>query len=45
MAQGGRVRRGVGGLDASVITDPGGPNPGIRLKDTSVFGIRSVAKF
>jgi porin len=26
-------------------TDPGGPNPGIRLKNASVFGIRSVAKF
>jgi porin len=26
-------------------TDPGGPNPGIRLKDASVFGLRTVAKF
>jgi porin len=26
-------------------TDPGGPNPGIRLKNASVFGLRSVAKF
>jgi porin len=26
-------------------TDPLGPNPGIRLKDASVFGLRSVAKF
>jgi porin len=26
-------------------TDPTGPNPGIRLKDASVFGVRSVVKF
>src|ERR1700712_1989758 len=26
-------------------TDPLGPNPGIRLKNASVFGLRSVAKF
>jgi porin len=26
-------------------TDPTGPNPGIRLKDASVFGVRSVMKF
>jgi porin len=26
-------------------TDPAGPNPGIRLKDASVFGVRSVMKF
>jgi porin len=26
-------------------TDPSGPNPGIRLKNASVFGLRSVAKF
>jgi porin len=26
-------------------TDPIGPNPGIRLKDASVFGVRSVMKF
>jgi porin len=26
-------------------TDPGGPNPGIRLKNASVFGLRTVAKF
>ena len=26
-------------------TDPAGPNPGIRLKNASVLGIRSVAKF
>jgi porin len=26
-------------------TDPTGPNPGIRLRDASVFGVRSVMKF
>ena len=26
-------------------TDPAGPNPGIRLKDASIFGLRSVMKF
>src|SRR4051794_30813337 len=26
-------------------TDPSGPNPGIRLKNASVFGLRTVAKF
>ncbi|MEA2941458.1 MAG: porin [Bradyrhizobium sp.] len=26
-------------------TDPAGPNPGIRLKNASVFGVRSVMKF
>jgi porin len=26
-------------------TDPDGPNPGIRLKNASVFSVRSVAKF
>jgi porin len=26
-------------------TDPTGPNPGIRLKDASIFGVRSVMKF
>src|ERR1700712_5070533 len=26
-------------------TDPAGPNPGIRLKDASLFGVRSVMKF
>ena len=26
-------------------TDPAGPNPGIRFKDASVFGVRSVMKF
>jgi porin len=26
-------------------TDPLGPNPGVRLKDASVFSLRSVAKF
>jgi porin len=26
-------------------TGPGGPNPGIRLRNASVFGLRSVAKF
>ncbi len=26
-------------------TDPAGPNPGIRLRDASVFGVRSVMKF
>jgi porin len=26
-------------------TDPTGPNPGIRLKNASVFGVRSVMKF
>jgi porin len=26
-------------------TDPAGPNPGIRLKDASVVGVRSVMKF
>src|SRR4051794_34494858 len=26
-------------------TDPAGPNPGIRLKDASVFAVRSVMKF
>jgi porin len=26
-------------------TDPTGPNPGVRLRDASVFGVRSVMKF
>jgi porin len=26
-------------------TDPAGPNPGVRLKDASVFAVRSVMKF
>lgn len=30
---------------AGGATDPTGPNPGIRLKDASVFGVRSVMKF
>jgi porin len=30
---------------AGGATAPGGPNPGIRLKNASVFGLRTVAKF